>query len=269
METLQETWDSDLQADVSRRAVDHYQGFLTVLMKKCTAYGGMHMRKIVIQQGDEYRAKVETEYDKEAFFAQVYEDAERMIRAIVRDSHERKLKEERKNVKSQSMITDGNNVIVFCGKRGQGKTSAMKTVAYYMENEEIVFPDGKEKLADKAHFYVLETIDPSSLNEDESIVRVLISKMFNKVVELVNDYSKRTQYRLYSEDDIRYALPEHLYDIGKVERAIELAKDDLVNKYGLPDPDIFIFGDPEIVAEDCVRQITLFKLLSEELPKAA
>lgn len=74
---------------------------------------------------------------------------------------------------------------------------------------------------------------------------------------------------IYSEDDIRYALPEHLFDIGKVERAIELAKDDLVNKYGLPDPDIFIFGDSEIVAEDCVRQITLFELLSEELPKAA
>ena len=43
----------------------------------------------------------------------------------------------------------------------------------------------------------------------------------------------------------------------------------LVNKYGLPDPDIFIFGDSKIVAEDCVRQITLFELLSEELPKAA
>lgn len=43
----------------------------------------------------------------------------------------------------------------------------------------------------------------------------------------------------------------------------------MLNKYGLPDPDIFIFGDSEIVAEDCVRQITLFELLSEELPKAA
>lgn len=91
----------------------------------------------------------------------------------------------------------------------------------------------------------------------------------DRLEELV---AKDAPYRdgyIYSEDDIRYALPEHLFDIGKVERAIELAKDDLVNKYGLPDPDIFIFGDSEIVAEDCVRQITLFELLSEELPKAA
>ena len=91
----------------------------------------------------------------------------------------------------------------------------------------------------------------------------------DRLEELV---AKDAPYRdgyIYSEDDIRYALPEHLFDIGKVERAIELAKDDLVNKYGLPDPDIFIFGDSEIVAEDCARQITLFELLSEELPKAA
>ena len=44
-----------------------------------------------------------------------------------------------------------------------------------------------------------------------------------------------------TEDDIRYALPEYLFDIGNVERAIELAKDDLVNKYGLIDPDTLLF----------------------------
>lgn len=94
----------------------------------------------------------------------------------------------------------------------------------------------------------------------------------DEVAKMIKALFSIEEYRdgyIYSEDDIRYALPEHLFDIGKVERAIELAKDDLVNKYGLPDPDIFIFGDSEIVAEDCVRQITLFELLSEELPKAA
>ena len=60
----------------------------------------------------------------------------------------------------------------------------------------------------------------------------------------------------------------------KVERAIELAKDDLVNKYGLPDPDTLILDESELVAselvaEDCVGQMTLIDLLSEELPKAA
>ena len=38
---------------------------------------------------------------------------------------------------------------------------------------------------------------------------------------------------IYTDDDLRYALPEHLGDICKVERAIELAKADLLNKYGI------------------------------------
>lgn len=83
---------------------------------------------------------------------------------------------------------------------------------------------------------------------------------------------KDAQYRdgyIYSEDDIRYALPEYFRDISKVERAIELAKDDLVTKYGLPDPDTLIFDESKIVVEDCVGQMSLFELLSEELPKAA
>lgn len=38
---------------------------------------------------------------------------------------------------------------------------------------------------------------------------------------------------MYTEDDIRYALPEHLDDICKVERAIEFAKANLLEKYGV------------------------------------
>ena len=84
--------------------------------------------------------------------------------------------------------------------------------------------------------------------------------------------AKDAPYRdgyIYSEDDIRYALPEHLFEIGKVERAIELAKDDLVNKYGLPDPETLMIDESELVAEDRVIQMTLFEILPEVLPKAA
>lgn len=84
--------------------------------------------------------------------------------------------------------------------------------------------------------------------------------------------AKDAPYRdgyIYSEDDIRYALPEHLYDIGKVERAIELAKDDLVNKYGLPDPETLMIDESELVAEDRVIQMTLFEILPGVLPNAA
>ena len=91
----------------------------------------------------------------------------------------------------------------------------------------------------------------------------------DRLEELV---AKDAPYRdgyIYSEDDIRYALPEYLYDISKVERAIELSKDDLVNKYGLPDPETLMIDESKLVAEDRVIQMTLFEILPEVLPKAA
>ena len=87
--------------------------------------------------------------------------------------------------------------------------------------------------------------------------------------ELIAKDAPYRNWDIYAEDDIRYSLPEHLFDIGKVERAIELAKDDLVNKYGLPDPETLMIDESDVVAEDCVGQMTLLDLLSEELPKAA
>ncbi len=91
----------------------------------------------------------------------------------------------------------------------------------------------------------------------------------DRLEELIaNDAPYRDGY-IYSEDDIRYALPEHLFDISKVERAIEIAKDDLVHRFGLPDPDTFVSDESEIVAEDCAGQMNLFELFFEGSPKAA
>ena len=39
-----------------------------------------------------------------------------------------------------------------------------------------------------------------------------------------------------SDEDIRYTLPEHLYNIYEVERAIELAKEELLVKWGVQYP---------------------------------
>ena len=96
-----------------------------------------------------------------------------------------------------------------------------------------------------------------------------LDDLHDRLEELIAKDASCRDWNIYSEDDIRYSLPEHLFDIGKVERAIELAKDDLVNKYGLPDPETLMIDESELVAEDCVAQLTLFEILPEVLPKAA
>ena len=65
----------------------------------------------------------------------------------------------------------------------------------------------------------------------------------DRLEELITKDAPYRDGYMYSEDDIRYALPERLFDIGKVERAIEFVKDELVNKYGLPDPDSLILDE--------------------------
>lgn len=91
----------------------------------------------------------------------------------------------------------------------------------------------------------------------------------DRLEELITKDAPYRDGYMYSEDGIRYALPERLFDIGKVERAIEFVKDELVNKYGLPDPDALILDESESADNDCVGQMTMFDLLHDNLPKAA
>lgn len=91
----------------------------------------------------------------------------------------------------------------------------------------------------------------------------------DRLEELITKDAPYRDGYMYSEDGIRYALPERLFDIGKVERAIEFVKDELVNKYGLPDPNALILDESESADNDCVGQMTMFDLLHENLPKAA
>ena len=117
--------------------------------------------------------------------------------------------------------------------------------------------------------YIVDDDYDWSYPEPEMQLLCRLDDLQDRLEELI---AKDAPYRdgyIYSEDDIRYALPEHLYDIGKVERAIELAKDDLVNKYGLPDLETLMIDESELVDEDRVIQMTLFEILPEVLPKAA
>ena len=79
-----------------------------------------------------------------------------------------------------------------------------------------------------------------------------LDDLHDRLKELIAKDASCRDWNIYSEDDIRYSLPERLFDIGEVERAIELAKDDLVNKYGLPAPENLMFDESEIVAKNCV-----------------
>lgn len=54
----------------------------------------------------------------------------------------------------------------------------------------------------------------------------------DRLEELLTIGASYTSRYIFTENDIRYTLPEDLHDICMIERAIESAKEDLFNKYG-------------------------------------
>ena len=79
----------------------------------------------------------------------------------------------------------------------------------------------------------------------------------------------------FFDDDIRYAIPEEflrnssLRSVPMVERAIQLAIDDLANKYGLTYSDVVNFNEETLVEVVCCEQITFEEIFSYEQTKAA
>lgn len=79
------------------------------------------MRKITVVKGDEYRAKIERDFSKDDFFAEVYNRADDIINEIVQEMKKYREENEEKNsytIRYQGM---GNNILLFCAERGQGK----------------------------------------------------------------------------------------------------------------------------------------------------
>ena len=144
------------------------------------------MKKIVMYKGDEYRAKTEEKFVEGLFFSDVYKRANSICCEIIQET-EKYLdgnKEAGYQTKYHGM---GNNMIAFCAERGQGKTTAMQSYAAYLQDrdpQKKFFGEGgidKEKY----DFVVLDPIDPISLDHGESIVRVLISRLFYLLSEQI------------------------------------------------------------------------------------
>lgn len=175
------------------------------------------MSKITIKAGDEYRAKIATDWEKDSFFSDVYEKAKNIMKEF--EDHVKDLREPEQKQGIQYRI--GNNIIAFCGKRGQGKTSALQTFSHHLKKE-------------KSGFYVLSSIDPSALRADESIVRILLSKLFNEIAKLMENFAKNDGSQI-DFDDIRIAKDKILKKFEDCFRNVDYSVKDNENDFGMDD----------------------------------
>lgn len=166
------------------------------------------MRNIVICQGDENRAKIEQKLTEDIFFANVYKMAEGILRELIDESEEYRKLAEDMNSENARYQRVGSNVIAFCASRGQGKTSAMKSFAKFLSNgyrgagrNDIL----EEDILERNEFVVLDSVDPAALDGGESLIRVVISRLFYllekkyKESDSRNDQDKNRLLDLFQE----------------------------------------------------------------------
>ncbi|WMJ23714.1 hypothetical protein RBG61_03335 [Paludicola sp. MB14-C6] len=138
-------------------------------------------RTIEIIKGEEFKIK-QTEVNANDFFFPVYEQARDRLIEIVNASLPQ-------NISSNSSSNDKkedflNNIIAFCGERGQGKSSAMQTFSKVLKEystnltsesvNNLFTPDKKPN----AKFHVLDSIDPTRLESQDNILKIIVSRIF-------------------------------------------------------------------------------------------
>lgn len=180
--------------------------------------------RIQIKEGAEHHSSVMNIYDKSAFFFNFYQKAAKAVTAIVRQSAEYYVKYGTDlPAYGTSVVPDRfeyhNNIVAFCADRGQGKTSAMLSMAEALQN---IAPDSSQehkkfwndpsvKLSRdgidnpvlNTRFELLGTVDPTCMESKDSLIRTIVSKMFksasDKWNERVNKSSGGQYYNKYRD----------------------------------------------------------------------
>lgn len=77
-----------------------------------------------------------------------------------------------------------HNIIAFSGSRGQGKTSTMLSFSQAIKNSSFNKTLSPNDDLHGCHFTVLPSIDPTVLEQDQSILAVILSRMYRLAEEL-------------------------------------------------------------------------------------
>jgi hypothetical protein len=97
-----------------------------------------------------------------------------------------------------AMSVEYSNIIAFTGDRGTGKTTAMR--AYYNKLLEIK----KDSGGDEKSYTALPMVDPSRMNDGETLLGIVIAGLYDKIKELAekdNDFEKnKNDFRKAAND---------------------------------------------------------------------
>ena len=147
------------------------------------------MAKLKIYKGKEFKVYVTDNIQEDDLFFVEYRKAAEMLSEIV--------KYDRKN-DNRLKVEYENNIIAFCGERGEGKSSVMlsfvETMRSNSKKSQKVFEDFNG--IENVHFSEPIIVDPSLFDGTHGILDVVLAKIYNEVdcIKKSNQMDKLNEY---------------------------------------------------------------------------
>ena len=143
------------------------------------------MKKITVNENEEFRVKVITDFNENEFFYDAFVKAKVETELIVKDTvtyHK---------TKNDTMLDFSNNIIAFSGDRGQGKSSAMLSFSNLLKNCKLSSNrDFLGNTLSENNYVVLDRIDPTKFEDNDNILLIIIGKIFKIFCNLWNNSDK-------------------------------------------------------------------------------
>lgn len=144
------------------------------------------MKKITVNENEEFRVKVITSFNDDEFFYDAFLKAKEETESIVRDTINYH------SSPSDTMLDFSNNIIAFSGDRGQGKSSAMLSFSNILDNCRLSpYKEFLGNSLNEKNYVVLDRIDPTKLEDKDNILLIIIGKLFNRFCHLWNESDKK------------------------------------------------------------------------------
>lgn len=142
----------------------------------------MQQNEIIFRMGEETGIVIEK--SKEQFEHSLFREQYRQVFDIIDSIIERSTRIE----PHQDIDDKMSNVIVFCGDRGEGKTSALETVRGILSNKTIMKNAKDAKLysserIDSDSFKVLRLVDPAFFDSKHNLLELLIGQMYADICD--------------------------------------------------------------------------------------
>ncbi len=144
---------------------------------------GEEPKTIIFRTQEDNKTILETGGYKSSLFYHQYEQALTLIQ------------QSWKNKEDKDGQYDDSNVIAFCGDRGEGKTSCLRSVRYLLSNADSL--KEMKSLMPNLHFkvdsiFALELLDPSYFDDTHNVIELVMGQMF----ELVTNKSDSKNFDL-------------------------------------------------------------------------